>query len=548
MIQKDGVWGTKKDPMTNEEISIPICRVAPVVILAAQQVGSKFFAAIAYDINWTTGVYAIRVSSVGDLVGQNATKVWAEQFMVAVSPAIVQTVFVSWATLLARKPVCDLVARHGYVGDAVNRFVVGDSLYTENGESLAVHLTDVGDAQKSSYKRGELQPWIQAATAYAVPGAEVFACTVLASFASPLVKMVGEHTPAALYIEGITGRGKTTATRLAAAVWMSPTEAEAGGNSTVAGMRLRATTLNALPLIIDESRSTNHKTTRNFLYDVSNGSARTVGSPGQQAITTESFCLLTMITSNTPASSFFFDPSEPTNRNTEEGIAARVVPLRVDESTARAPDLLMPYLSFNSMRSNYGHAGAVFMQYVLAHPIDVERMFKERHAYVKLALQSEGIAGMGERAAVTIAVILTAGAITNQLGLTIYDLDRLRSYLLQAFVAWVALRSVEYTNHTDVFEAVIDQEQRNINVVESIGLMARTAVASSIVVCNNHTYMAEQTVMRIAGKMQLSSEEVRIQAQDRGFVRESVSWLGGRVYYKAPAGMYVARAPQKEHT
>jgi len=548
MIQKDGVWGTKRDPMTNEEVAIPICRVAPVVILAAQQVGAKFYVAMAYKIDWVSGDYAVRVSCVGDLVGQNATKVWAEQFMVAVSPAIIQTVFVSWATLLARKPVCDLVSRHGYVGDGIDRFVVGDALYTATGESLAVHLKDTGDMQVSSYKRGELQPWVKAATAYAVPGAEVFACTVLASFASPLVKLVGEHTPAALYIEGITGRGKTTATRLAAAVWMSPTEAESGGNSTVAGMRLRATDLNALPLIIDESRSTNHKATRNFLYDVSNGSARTVGTPGQQSITTESFCLLTMITSNTPASSFFFDPSEPTNRNTEEGIAARVVPLRVTDATARAPDVLMPYLSYNSMRSNYGHAGAVFMKHVLARPIEVERMFKERHAYVKLALQNEGIAGMGERAAVTIAVILTAGEITNQLGLTIYDLDRLRSYLLTAFASWVALRAIEYTSHTDVFEAVVDQEQRNINVVESIGLLARTAVANSIVIYNNHAYLAEQTVMRIAGKMQLSSEEVRAQAKARGFIRESVVWLGSRIYYKAPAGVYVARAPQKEHT
>ena len=38
----------KRDPMTNEEVAIPICRVAPVVILAAQQVGAKFYVAMAY--------------------------------------------------------------------------------------------------------------------------------------------------------------------------------------------------------------------------------------------------------------------------------------------------------------------------------------------------------------------------------------------------------------------------------------------------------------------------------------------------------------------
>ena len=75
--------------------------------------------------------------------------------------------------------MCDLVSRHGYVGDGIDRFVVGDAPYTATGESLAVHLKDTGDMQVSSYKRGELQPWVKAATAYAVPGAEVFACTVI---------------------------------------------------------------------------------------------------------------------------------------------------------------------------------------------------------------------------------------------------------------------------------------------------------------------------------------------------------------------------------
>ena len=87
---------------------------------------------------------------------------------------------------------------------------------------------------------------------------------------------------------------------------------------------------------------------------------------------------------------------------------------------------------------------------------------------------------------------------------------------------------------------MVDQEQRNINVVESIGLLARTAVANSIVIHNNHAYLAEQTVMRIAGKMQLSSEEVRARQGTR--LHSRICRVAGQ------QGRASTRAPQKEST
>ena len=546
-IDSAGVFIIKKDA-EGVPARIRIYGPGPIVILAAQEIEGSYNLAIAYEIDMVTSAHKIKILRSGTLAGNGAAKEWMDSFMMNAHPLAAEFL-ASWCQAVAKNPACELVGRHGFTDETNTRFVVGDTVYTSKGESAAMLRGGLSAGGRlPSYRTGSIAPWIKAASAYAAVGAEPFACTVLAAFASPLVKYVHEHTPAALFIEGATGGGKTTAVRVAAAVWGHYEDLEQGGSSTVAGLRLIAARMNALPIFVDETRSSDVRMARNFLYDMSNGSSRTTGSPGQMTIQRDPFTLITVVTSNTPAGTYFFDADAPTNRNTTAGISARVLPLKVNAHTARASDEHMPYLSNNSLAKNYGLAGAQYIRYVLSNEAYVNKTFRELHHYVKMALAAVGVSGAGERAAVTIAALCTAGAVTNRLGLTTYDMDHLRGYLINSFGAWILERNNEHTAATDVAERFFEQHHRTASVILSNGLMSGTAMLAPMVVSKGRAYFMAGILERSSGTTGLTRTEIREQMEQQKFTRMRPPFAPTIDYYQGPLGLYVAQVETIKHT
>lgn len=539
-VAADGVWGTRTDAASGETVPIRLWGPSPIVILAAQQIDGQYNLAVGYNLNMTAGTYEVKIVRSGALVGNSAVKEWAESFLVTAHP-LMNDYLISWATLVAANPACELVGRYGFTDDTNTRFVLGDTVFTKDGETTALVRGDImGGGKLPTYRAGDVSAWIKAAHAYSFPGAEPFACTVLSAFASPLVKLVNEHTPAALFLEGSTGRGKTTALRVAASVWGNYKTLEQGGGSTLPGLRLFATRMNSLPVYVDETRSGDAKIARNFLYDMSNGAGRITSTPGQNAIVKDPFTLITVVTSNSPASAYFFDSDKPINRNTDEGISARVLPLTVNADTARAGDEYMPYLSNLSLGRNYGMAGSYYIRFVLAHDVHVERIFREAHQYVRMAFAAAGVAGAGERAAVTIAALCAAGTTTNHMGLTAYDVASLRAYMVRAFLEWITERRVEYTASTDLADRFYELHHRSLSVIAQSGLMSRDAVLAPIVVYQGHAYFAAGPFERAATGWGLTRREAQTQMAQRGFVRGRPAFAQSVEYYRGPSGLYIA--------
>jgi len=547
-IAQDGVFGVRTDPSTQEQTPIRLWGPSPIVVLAAQQIEGQYNLAVAYDVDMVKGTYQLKIVRMGALVGAAAPKEWAENFLVG-AHSLAADYLINWAQLVSRAPACDLVGRHGFTDDTNTRFVVGDTVYTKDGESVALVRGDtIGGGRMPEYRRGDPSAWIKAAQAYACLGAEAFACTVLAAFASPLIKLVHEHTPAAIFLEGTTGRGKTTAIRVAASVWGNYKEAEQGGSSSLAGLRLHASKLNALPLFVDETRSNDSRVARTFLYDMSNGSGRVTGTPGQSMITRDAFTLMTVVTSNSPAGVYFFDPDKPVNRNTDEGVSARVIPLRIDNDTARAADEFMPFLSNLSLSRNHGLAGAQFIRYVMANDLAIERIFREAHQYVRMTFAAGGVAGAGERAAVTIAAIYAAGMTTNLLGLTNYDAHHLRAYMMREFMAWITERNIEYTASTDIADKFFEEHHRTVNVITTGGLMSRIATLSPMVLYKNCMYFAAATFDRTAAAWGMTRHEIGKQMVKQGFALVTPPFSQSIQYYQGPEGLYVAQVPNEIHS
>lgn len=174
-----------------------------------------------------------------------------------------------------------------------------------------------------------------------------------ASFASPLLSVVGS-LPFFVHLWGVdSGTGKTVALMLAASVWGNPAVGSYTQtfNGTQVGQERTAAFLNHLPMCLDELQLTkNAKGQTNFdVYQLAQGVGRARGkkSGGVDAPPTWSCCFLT--TGESPL----------TSGTAGAGAVNRVIDIECTAGTVAVRD---GHRVANILKNNYGHAGRIFVE------------------------------------------------------------------------------------------------------------------------------------------------------------------------------------------
>ena len=242
---------------------------------------------------------------------------------------------------------------------------------------------------------------------------------VLASLAAPLLDLLGLDN---FFIDysGETSGGKTTTLRVAASVWGAPEHRKysmlRSWNTTVAGMERTAASLTGLPLFIDESNEAQTPLERQamakMIYQLANGRGRTraTRTGGTQALRHWSTVILS-------------SGEQPITTATQDaGTRARVLAMEdspfggvTDETSADVADLT------SAVRDNHGHAGPMFVEWIMAHLADVPS-WKRRHGelsrgYIKDPKVPKAV---GERLARHLALLdLTGELATDAFGLPV---------------------------------------------------------------------------------------------------------------------------------
>lgn len=201
---------------------------------------------------------------------------------------------------------------------------------------------------KSVHEQGSFNDWLSAVLEIrrgAVPARVILA----ASFASVLVKKV-EALSFFVHLWGSeSGTGKTVALMLAASVWADP---EMGKyihtfNGTAVSQELSAGFVNSMPLILDEFQVIKDKKTfEQSVYMLAEGVGKGRGAKqgGVQRLQTWKNCILT--SGEMPITNFM----------TGAGAFNRIVEIECTEKLFQEPQKLLSVL-----RSNYGHAGKIFV-------------------------------------------------------------------------------------------------------------------------------------------------------------------------------------------
>lgn len=222
-----------------------------------------------------------------------------------------------------------------------------------------------------------------------------------ASFASPLLSVVGS-LPFFVHLWGVdSGTGKTVALMLAASVWGNP---ELGSytqtfNATQVGQERTAAFLNHLPVCLDELQLTkDSKGKTNFdVYQLAQGVGRSRGkkSGGVELAPTWRCCFLT--TGESPLTSI----------SAGAGAVNRVIDIECTAGNAVITD--GPRIS-GILKQNYGFAGRIFVEKLYESDKVLEAVRKIYRDYYKELCAGDST----EKQAMAAAAILTADLLASK--------------------------------------------------------------------------------------------------------------------------------------
>ena len=244
------------------------------------------------------------------------------------------------------------------------------------GEGFSPYVDDLvfdGDASfrtmyQSVQARGSQMEWYK--IALECRKMSVTARILLAaSFASPLLSVVGS-LPFFVHLWGVdSGTGKTVALMLAASVWGNPAVGSyvQTFNGTQVGQERTAAFLNHLPLCLDELQLTkNSKGQSNFdVYQLAQGVGRSRGkrTGGVEAAPTWDCCFLT--TGESPITSV----------SSGAGAVNRVIDI---ECTAGTVAIKEGHRVSGVLKNNYGFAGQIFVEKLYSSE-EVQSIVKEMY-------------------------------------------------------------------------------------------------------------------------------------------------------------------------
>ena len=315
----------------------------------------------------------------------------------------------------------------GWINDG--EFLLGDKVVTPK-EELPVHLggsaaTKAGVWDTSKKK----EDWINVVEdTYNRPNGEPYQFVLCAALGSALVPLLGLEEFSGIPIavtSDESGYGKTTVCCLGLAAWGAVhrgLNVLPGDEASPISIEIQASIFNNLPSLFDEQTNRDGAFTSNFLYMLSNGTARSRGTPdGKLREPSPPWKGLTFITGNR---NIFYKLTE--NRANPEAAQMRCFEISLDSypRISTLDNAQERSQALNEVRSGCGAIGVEFVRYVMNNREAVRKVMKEMpKAYFKNMHHDK------ERFYVNAAVCaITAGQIMKDLGFVRFDMENLASW------------------------------------------------------------------------------------------------------------------------
>lgn len=291
-------------------------------------------------------------------------------------------------------------------------FNLGSVVYKSDGgsESHEMDKTLKGFVPGLDDKKGTLEGWTEMMQFYDVRDHEPHRFMVYAGFASPLYHMTG-HDGVSIFASGKSGIGKTTTLLAVCSIWGDPKRLKQNGTksgSTVKARNKILASFNNIPACFDDMSNLTSAQLSDFALNISQGRDTTTLTQKRTAGEVGTWSMISQISSNNNAYELMMRDSTVGGAET-----MRVFQISIEMSKVHTLDEANRFANVD-LHSNYGHAGHVFIQYVVK---NYDKVKADIHKTIS-KIDHVAKTGSAERFWVaTIACSYVAGKIAIELGL-----------------------------------------------------------------------------------------------------------------------------------
>jgi hypothetical protein len=309
--------------------------------------------------------------------------------------------------------------------DKNSKFVVGDQEITAEGIKYSPPSSMTSALSEYMQPMGTLDEWKKIANVYNRPGMEPHAFGFFTAFGSPLLTHLNLKGAVINLINNVSGTGKTTVAKVMHSVYGHPEEQMLIAKDTINVKLHRMGVMGNLPISCDEITNVEAEHFSDFVYAVSQGRARNrmKSQSNEERLNTSKWSLLCVCTSNAS----FYDKLASL-KSTPDGELMRLIEFQIPVNSVmnkvEADEI------FSQLDNNYGHAGRVYLQWLVSNLEEAIDMVKQVQIVIDKKVKFSG----RERFWSGVAACNIAGAmIANKLGLIDIDIKRVFEWMVVEF-------------------------------------------------------------------------------------------------------------------
>jgi energy-coupling factor transporter ATP-binding protein EcfA2 len=378
-----------------------------------------------------------------------------------------------------------IITRLGWQ-DSRDAFVVGNRLVQSDGSIVACNPSQsVRNTVKDGlHTRGTLADWAREVNAhYAGDEYRSHRFFLYCAFAAPLYHMT-LHKGVLITAAGKSGRGKTTVLKVGSSIWGHPEALILNGNpsgSTTNAMYNHLSTLHSLPMMWDDVTERPTEQMTEFALNITQGKGkeRMKGSEHDGKVQTWETMVLSSANYDNIASTL-------ATRTDAQPHLMRMIGVSFDEFSDTTQGKIAADQFISRMYDNYGHAGAVFMQYVVRNYERVAKLMK----WVMRKIDMRTHAKAHERYwTAVVAAAIVAGLIAKRVGAL--------QFPLKTDVEWML------THLQDMRELHASAEA---DPTELLAGFLEANIGSTLALSSKHSSNLDNITLRPHGKLSIRHE------------------------------------------
>lgn len=343
--------------------------------------------------------------------------------------------------------------------DNYSKFIIGDQEISKDGVLYSPPSNTTAALAKHMGPVGSLDKWKEVWSLYGRPGMEGHAFAALSAFGAPLLRFMRQTGAAINLVSPESGTGKTTALRMAMSVYGHPTELIAKKSDTLNAKMQWLAIMRNLPFCVDEITNMDADEFSELVYSMSQGKGkeRMTAGGNELRINDTTWQTISLCTSN---ASFYEKLS--TIKGWADGEMMRLIEYRINPTNAISTEEGKAMFD-QQLMENYGHAGPIFVRYVLENLEEIEEACMTIQARLDRELkltQKERFWSAG------VAANITAGFVCKMLGLIDWDINQLYQWACNMILGLREEIQPPATSTAQVIGDFINRYMQNILVVD----------------------------------------------------------------------------------